>query len=191
MTEQLIRSLKDRLNHVNKDQGFNLKRNLNIALSAYTTIPHSATGFSPFVLLYGCEAITPYEIPFTRYALEELYQDGLSSHIKKMFEIHTGAFLSNRRYQLKMKETFDKKKVGLKDVDKFQTGELVWFNVQRRMPDMKYNKAKWIGPCKVVSVLDGGLFKLSYEVNGKFIKYNRIHPQLLKRFCGEPLLIAS
>ena len=71
-----------------------------------------------------------------------------------MFEIHTGAFLSNRRYQLKMKETFDKKKVGHKDVDKFQTGELVWFNIQRRMPDMKYNKAKWIGPCKVVSVLD-------------------------------------
>ena len=100
-------------------------------------------------------------------------------------------FLLNRRYQLKMKETFDKKKVGRKDVDEFQTGELVWFNVRRRMPDMKYNKAKWIGPCKVVSVSEGGLFKLSYEVNGEFIKYDCIHPQFLKRFCGEPLLIAS
>lgn len=108
-----------------------------------------------------------------------------------MFEIHTGAYLSNRRYQLKMKETFDKKKVGRKDVDKFQTGELVWFNKQRRMPDMEYNKAKRIGPCKVVSVSDGGLFELLYEVNGKIIEYNRIHPQFLKRFCGEPLLIAS
>ena len=52
---------------------------------------------------------------------------------------------------------------------------------------MKYNKAKWIGTCKVVSVLGGGLFELSYEVNGKFIKYDCKHPQLLKRFCGEPL----
>ena len=51
-------------------------------------VPHRATGFSPFVLLYGLEAITPYEIPFTRYALEELYQDALSSHIEKMFEIY-------------------------------------------------------------------------------------------------------
>ena len=34
MAEQLIRSLKDRLSHVNKDQGFNLQRNLNIAVSA-------------------------------------------------------------------------------------------------------------------------------------------------------------
>ena len=35
MAEQLIRSLKDRLNHVNKDQGFDLQRNLNLAVSAY------------------------------------------------------------------------------------------------------------------------------------------------------------
>ena len=34
MAERLIRSLKDRLHHVNKDQGFNLQRNLNIAVSA-------------------------------------------------------------------------------------------------------------------------------------------------------------
>ena len=153
--------------------------------------PHRATGFSPFVLLYGCEAVTPYEIPFTRYNSEEQYQEALSSHIKKMFEIHQGAFLSNRQYQVKMKDTFDKKKVGRKDVNKFQIGELVWFGVQRRLPDMKYNKAKWAAPCKVVSMSKGGLFELSYEVNGEFIKYDCIHPQFLKRFCGEPLLLAS
>ena len=56
---------------------------------------------------------------------------------------------------------------------------------------MKHNKAKWIGPCSVVSVSDRGLFELLYEVNGKFIKYNCIHPQFLKQFCGEPLSIAS
>ena len=37
-----------------------------------------------------------------------------------MFEIHQGAFLSNRSYQVKMKDTFNKKKVGCKDVDKFR-----------------------------------------------------------------------
>ena len=105
-------------------------------------VPHRATGFSPFVLLYGREAVTPYEIPFTRYDSEEQYQEALSSHIEKMLEIHQGAFLLNRRYQVRMKDTFDKKKVGRKDVDEFQIGELVWFNVQRRSPDMKYNKAK-------------------------------------------------
>ena len=93
IAERLIRLLKDRLHHVNKDQGFNLQRNLNIAKRAYCMVIHRATGFSPFVLIYGCEAVTPYEIPFTRYNSEEQYQEALSSHIEKMFEIHQEAFL--------------------------------------------------------------------------------------------------
>ena len=91
MAERLIRSLKDRLVQINKDQGFNLQRSLNIEVSSYCMVPHCATGFSPFVLLYGCEAVMPYEVPFTRYTSEEQYQDTLSSHIEKMFEIHKGA----------------------------------------------------------------------------------------------------
>ena len=66
MAEKLIRSLKDRLVHVNKDQGFNLQQNLNTAVSAFCMVPHCATRFSPFVLLYGCEAVTPEEFLFTR-----------------------------------------------------------------------------------------------------------------------------
>ena len=60
MAEQFIRSLKNRLHHIDKDQGFNLQSNLNIAVGAYCIVLHRATGFLPFVLLYGCEAITPY-----------------------------------------------------------------------------------------------------------------------------------
>ena len=104
MAERLIRLLKDRLHHVNKDWGFNLKRNLNIAVSAYCIVPYRATGFSPFVLLYGHEAVTAYVILFTRYTSERQYQEALISHNEKMFEIRQGAFLSNRRYQVKMKE---------------------------------------------------------------------------------------
>ena len=105
MAERLIHSLKDRLVHVNKDQGFNLQHNLNIAVGAYFMVPNCATGFSPFVLLYGCEAVTPYEVPFTWSASEEQYQDALSSHIEKMFEIHKGAFFSKHKNQLKIKKT--------------------------------------------------------------------------------------
>ena len=85
-----------------------------------------------------------------------------------------------------MKETFDRRKAH-KEIVEFQIGELVWFNIQRRIPDMKYNKAKWVGPCKIVSISKGGFFELAYEVNKAFVKYESIHPQFLKRFCGEPL----
>ena len=59
-----------------------------------------------------------------------------------MFELHKGAFFSNRKYQLKMNKTFDLKKVGKKEVIKFQVRELIWLNVQRQIPGMKYNKVK-------------------------------------------------
>ena len=71
MAERLICSLKDRLVYVNKDQGFNLQHDLSIAASAYCMVPHWTTEFSTFFLLYGCEAVTPYEVPFTRYTSEE------------------------------------------------------------------------------------------------------------------------
>ena len=119
-----------------------MQQNLNKAVSAYCMVPHCATGFSPSVLLYGGEAVTPYAVPFTRYTFEVQHQDTLSSHTKKMFKNHKGAFFSNHKFQLKMKKTFDLKKVGKKEVTKFQVGELLWLYVQRRIPDMKYNKAK-------------------------------------------------
>ena len=84
---------------------------MNVAVSAYRMVPHRTTGFLPFVLLYGREAITPYEIPFTWYDSEEQYQDALSSHIEKMFELHERAFFKNRKYQMKMKETFNRRKI--------------------------------------------------------------------------------
>ena len=59
--------------YVKEDQGINLLLNLNIAVSTYCIMPFRATGFSPFVLLYDCEAVTPYEIQFTRYTLKEQY----------------------------------------------------------------------------------------------------------------------
>ena len=49
--------------------------------------------------------------------------------LKKMFEIIKGTFFSNCKVWLKIKETFDTKKVGCKQVIKFSIGELVWFNV--------------------------------------------------------------
>ena len=92
MAERLILLLKDRIHHVNKDKGFRLQRNLNIALSAYHMVPHRAMGFLRFVLLYGHEAVTPKKNLFIKYAFEEQHQDALSSHIKKKFKIQQKPF---------------------------------------------------------------------------------------------------
>ena len=81
---------KDRLVHINKDQGFNLQRNLNRAVSAYQIEPQCATGFSHFVLLYICEAVTPYEVLFTRYTSEEQNQGALALTLKRCLKQQSG-----------------------------------------------------------------------------------------------------
>ena len=73
MAERLIRFLKDRLYHTKKVLGSYMHRYLKIAVSAYKMVPHRATNFSPFVLLYGFEAVKPYKIPFYRFVLEVQY----------------------------------------------------------------------------------------------------------------------
>ena len=40
---------------------------LQTAASAYRMVPHEAMGMSPFLMLYGCEALLPEEIDHTRY----------------------------------------------------------------------------------------------------------------------------
>ena len=69
-----------------------------------------------------------------------------------MSEIYKGVLFNSRKYQLKMKKTFYSKKVGKTEVNKFQIGELVWLKVQSWILDMKKNKGKWVGPCKIVSM---------------------------------------
>lgn len=81
--EPLIRSLEDRLHHINKDQGLIYIGTWTykwVSIKWYLT---ELLSFSPFVLLYKLEAITLYRILFTRYASEELYQLALCSCIEK------------------------------------------------------------------------------------------------------------
>lgn len=62
----------------------------------------------------------------------------------------------------------------------------MWFNLQRQIHDLNYNKARWVGPCSMSS-LKGSLIELEHKVNKVFVNYECIQPQFLKRFCGELL----
>ena len=67
------------------------------------------------------------------------------------------SFLHICRYQLKTKETFDTKKVGYKEVSNFMVDRLVGSKMQRQIPEMRCNKAKWVCLCKIRSVSQGVL----------------------------------
>ena len=72
---------------------------------------------------------------------------------------------------MEMKETFNRLKVHKEIVD-FQIGELVWFNIQRQIFDMKYNKAKWVGPCKIVSISKKGFLSWHTRLTRRLLSMN-------------------
>ena len=71
-------------------------RILQLAASSYRMVPHESTGFSPFLMEYGQEAIMPEEIPHMTYLSNEDYETAVGKHIGRMLAINEKAREKNQ-----------------------------------------------------------------------------------------------
>jgi hypothetical protein len=157
---------------------------LGESLWAYRTTVRTPTGFTPYSLVHGCEAVLPLEIqiPSLRVALAT----GMTteeSHRKRLEELEA---LDEKRlraqqhiemYQARISRAFDKK---VKHRS-FKEGDLV-LAVRRPMVLNSKKKGKfqpkWEGPFVVETVYSNGAYrlvdqhgnKLMMPINGKFLK---------------------
>ena len=44
---------------------------------------------------------------------------------------------------------------------------------------------KWICPCTVYKVDEGLMYYIEYKTEGSLIKFQKVHPQFIKKFIGE------
>ena len=68
MAGRMMRTLKTSVKLIKLNSVDYWKRALKIAVAAYKIVSHCATGYSPFKMLYGKEAIMPKEIPNTKFS---------------------------------------------------------------------------------------------------------------------------
>ncbi|KAF7146064.1 hypothetical protein RHSIM_Rhsim04G0187600 [Rhododendron simsii] len=153
------------------------------ALWAYRTTYRTPTQATPYLLVYGVEAVLPLErqIPSLRVAIQE----GLTHEENARLRLEELEALDERRleaqqrlecYQARMSKSFNKK-VRLRS---FQKGDLV---LAVRRPINTTHKiggkfiSKWDGPYVVQEVYSSGAYKLVAEdglkvgpINGKFLK---------------------
>ena len=125
-------------------------RVLQTAASAYRMVPHEATGMSPFLMLYGREALLPEEIEHTRYGSDVDYEKAVLGHIEKMLGIQEQALEKNAASIERSWEYFNCKYVKKTVPYSFVVGDVVLMNVKQQLSDLKNMGVRRIGPCTIV-----------------------------------------
>jgi hypothetical protein len=159
---------------------------LSEALWAYRISCHGVTKTSPYHLVYGQEAVLPWEITARSRRVEfqndltaEEYATLMSDNIEDLTELRLWSLEKIKENKAKVARAYNKK-VKPKE---FQVGDLVWEAVlPLETKDEAYGKwsSNWHGPYRVDQVLSGNAYMLE-ELDG--VKFPvAVNGQHLKRY---------
>ncbi|KAJ3685541.1 hypothetical protein LUZ61_014705 [Rhynchospora tenuis] len=141
---------------------------LDEILWAYRTTPRTATGRSPFAMVYGMEAVTPMEIvhPSLRTISYEWSSNGIrrEQELTMIHELREEAKVKAEDYQRKMRKNFDKR-VAPKH---FQPGDWVLRKVEATGKPVGKLDPVWEGPFEVTKSIEGRAYHLQ-DMQGKKI----------------------
>ena len=178
--ERFNGTLKKMLRRMASEQPKCWDRYINPLLFAYREAPHSSTGFSPFMLVYGRDVRSPLHI----------LRDALEGRISSDSEV-----ISSYEYVMNLQERLrDTLKLAREELAKSQINNAKYFNVKAKSRQFRIgdqcllllpthsNKllAKWQGPFEIVKPLS----KVNYlvHINGENKVY---HANMIKLFLAE------
>jgi hypothetical protein len=159
---------------------------LSEALWAYRVSCHGATRISPYHLVYGQEAVLPWEITAGSRRIEfqndltaKEYATLMSDNVEDITELRLWSLKKIKENKAKVARAYNKK-VKPKE---FQVGDLVWETVlPLGTKDAAYGKwsPNWHGPYRVDQALPGNAYMLE-ELDG--VKFPvAINGQHLKKY---------
>ncbi|XP_070042729.1 uncharacterized protein [Nicotiana tomentosiformis] len=157
---------------------------LPFALLGYRTTDHTSTGATPYLLVYGTEAVIPaeVEIPSLRIIQEAKLSDveWIRSHYEQLALIdgkRMNAVCYGQLYHHRMSKAFKK----MVRPRRFTPGQLVLKLIFPHQDEVKGNfSPNWQGPYMVNRVLTGGELILA-EMDGE-IWPNPINSDAVKRY---------
>ncbi|KAJ4790334.1 Pol-polyprotein [Rhynchospora pubera] len=149
---------------------------LDEILWSYNTTPRTATGRSPFAMVYGMEAVTPMEI--VQPTLRTIAYEWTKNNEKKLveleaiYELREEARARMAEYQRKMRKNFDKK-VAPKH---FQPGDWVLRSVEATEKHIGKLDPAWDGPFIVTRSIEGRAYRLQ-DLTGRDLPnaWNDVH----------------
>jgi hypothetical protein len=143
------------------------------------TTPSRATGFTPFFLVYGAEAILPtdleYGSPRTRAYADQSNQASREDSLDQLEEARDKALLHSMRYQQSMRR-YHARGVRSRDLQDGRPGASA---ATRRLRSTQAH-APWEGPFVIAEVLKPGTYKLANSQGEVYS--NAWNIQQLRRF---------
>jgi transposase InsO family protein len=175
----ILQGLKPRIFDTLNKSGRRWLQELPAVVWSLTTTPSRATGFTPFFLFYGAEAILPthldYGSPRVKGYDEGANQRAHEDSLDQLDEARTVALMHLARYQQALRR-YQARKIRRRDFDE---GGLVLRLLQDNQGRHKLSPP-WEGPYIVVKVLKPGTYKLANE-DGEELT-NAWNIQQLRRF---------
>jgi hypothetical protein len=148
----------DRLNK----SGRKWLQELLVVVWSLRTTPSRATGFTPFFLVYGAEAILPTDLEYGSPRVRG-YDEGANQRIREdsldqLDEARTVALMHSARYQQDLR-WYQARKVRRGDLNE---GDLV-LRLHQDNRDRQKLSSPWEGPFVVVKVLKPDTYKLANQ----------------------------
>jgi hypothetical protein len=159
---------------------------LYLALWAYRTSVTTATGFSPFQLVYWLEAVFPIEcqIPSLKLEVQLLLDtsplEECLIYLEHLDEKHRDTALANEAHKKRVKCQYDRSV----HPQIFFEGDLVLvYDQDKDPPEARKFKPMWVGPFIVKEVLNKGVYHL-VEFDSRAYKWAL--PQEVSLIGGSP-----
>ena len=165
---------------------------LPCALWAYRTAIKTPTGFSPYHLVYGKEALLPVEVEILALkllSLEEEQQDAWKKRLLDLQCLQLDSVMALDHYEDMSKKAQCKANESVKDKG-IEKGDLVLrYNSRLDNTFQKKFQIKWEGPFSVVDKFENGTYQLA-DLGGTKHKY-RVNGYRLKKYFARLMTVVS
>jgi hypothetical protein len=158
--DMILQGLKPRIYNDLHKFGMRWMKELPSVVLSLSTTPSRATGFTPFFLVYGAEAILPADLehgsPRTRAYEAQSNQTNREDSLDQLEEAQDMALLHSARYQQSLRRYHTR---GVRSWD-LQVGDLV-LRLRQDARGRHKLMPPWEGPFIIAKILKPGTYKLA------------------------------
>ncbi|MCO5614809.1 hypothetical protein L7F22_069093 [Adiantum nelumboides] len=191
LNERFNGELVQILSKVIEHQGKNWDLELPSALWAYRTLVKTGTGFTPFHLVYGKQALLPVEVNFPAVKmLEKLLgpsSDAFKERLLQLQEVQLDRMSALEHYGHMQEKALEKinEKIKSKGIKKHDL--VLRYNSKLDKTFQKKFQIKWEGPFKVVECFSNGTYQLA-NLDGVLHK-SRVNGLHLKLYHARLMMV--